>query len=409
MSGPHRHTNLMTACLGLTLASTIVADTAHVPQPWRADAVVMGRDETYDTERFLHELTFRHRFATPRVTDDGIRGTAGSVSSDRLYYDVRFRQDFEFREGRNGFLLDIQRSEDLDGAYDRQLIGFRQNLGDHSEVWLQGDVFSDKSEADVYISARHHLTDDSWIHASWILPDAYFNDKTHTQDTFKDKPQTFFLQWHRQGAGDTGGTTASLSLSPESRFISRREDLTVENESLRAAFTHRQHQGNWLLELHIEGERTRREYLLQGKDGNRPASFDRDHLKALGSATLASHRLTPTIGLAYVRLDENGFFGRSLDDEGDIRRREPTLFGEFSVQAAPNTVISPGLYLSAPDIQQSFEQEDDLHHSGFLGKLALPIDIQLSASDNAVLTINPTFYLHTAGFGGGNLQLHWPL
>ena len=148
---------------------------------------------------------------------------------------------------------------------------------------------------------------------------------------------------------------------------------------------------------------------MQGKDGNRPASFDRDHLKALGSATLASHRLTPTIGLAYVRLDENGFFGRSLDDEGDIRRREPTLFGEFSVQAAPNTVISPGLYLSAPDIQQSFEQEDDLHHSGFLGKLALPIDIQLSASDNAVLTINPTFYLHTAGFGGGNLQLHWPL
>lgn len=369
----------------------------------------MGRDETYDTERFLHELTFRHRYPTPSATGEGIRGTAGSVSNDRLYYDFRFLRDFGFREDRNGFLLDIQRSEDLDGAYDRQLIGFRQNLGAQSEVWLQGDVFSDKSEADVYLSARHHLTDASWIHASWILPDAFFDDKTRTRDVFEDKPQTFFLQWHRQGAGNTGSTTVSLSLSPESRFISRQENLTVESESLRAAFTHRQRRGNWRLEFHIEGERTRREYLLQVGDGNRPTSFDRDHLKTLGSATLTSHRLTPTIGLAYLRLDEYGFFGRSLDDEGDIRRREPTLFGEFSVQATQNTVISPGLYLSAPDIQQSFEQENDLQHSGFLGKLALPIDIRISASDNAVLTLNPTFYLHTAGFGGGNLQLHWPL
>jgi len=42
-------------------------------------------------------------------------------------------------------------------------------------------------------------------------------------------------------------------------------------------------------------------------------------------------------------------------------------------------------------------------------KLAVPIETRLSASNEAILTLNPTFYLHKFGFGGGNLQLHWPL
>ncbi|WP_227712576.1 hypothetical protein [Marinobacter zhanjiangensis] len=387
----------------------MVADTAHVPQPWREDAVVMGRDEAYNTERFLHELTFRHRLSPPAATEEGIRGTAGSVGSDRLYYDFRFLRDFGFREDRNGFLLDIQRAEDLDGAYDRQLIGFRQNLGDDSEIWLQGDVFSDKSQADVYFSARHHLTDNSWIHASWILPDAYFNDKTDTRDSVEQAPQTFFLQWHRQGTGTGAGTTLSLNLSPESRFISRQEQLTVDSESLRTAITHGQRAGDWLLRLHLEGERTRRDYQLRGPEESGSTPFDREYLEARVSATLTSHRLQPGIGLAYVHLDETGYFGRALDDEGRIRRREPTLFGEISLQAARNTTISPGLYLSAPKVRQSFAEDDGRRHSGFTGKLALPIEVQLPDTNQAVLTINPTFYLHKAAFGGGNLQLHWPL
>ncbi|MBE0486564.1 hypothetical protein [Marinobacter sp.] len=399
----------MAILLAMVTTTTAVASTAHLPQPWRADAVVLGRDEAYNTERFLHELTFRHRQALPSATDNGIRGTGGSVSSRRLYFDFRFRQDFDFIEGNNGFLLDIQRGEDLDGAYQRQLVGFRQNLGERTELWLQGDVFSDKAESDIYLSARHHLTDRSWLHASLILPDYYFNDKTDSSDRFAKAPRSWFLQGHRQGETATEGTTVSINLSPDARLVSQQQALTVSSESQRAAITHRQRSGDWLLGVHLEGERTRRNYWLQEPDAEAATAFDRNHVQARGTATLTSHQLSPTAGLAWLHLDETGFFGRELNDQGKIRRREPTVFGEVTFNLTPSTTLSPGVYLSAPNIRQSFEQGKDRRHTGLTGKLALPIATRLSATDQAVLTLNPTFYLHKVGFGGGNLQLHWPL
>lgn len=395
--------------LVLLAVPTTEAGTAHIAQPWRSEAVVFGRDEAYNTERFLHELSYRHRQTVPGATDNGIRGTGGSVSSRRLYYDFRFRQDFGFRDDDNGFLLDIQRGEDLDGAYQRQLVGFRQNLGAHTEVWLQGDLFSDKAESDIYVSARHHLTDSSWIHASWILPDYYFNDKTDSPDRFAKTPQSFFLQWHRQGATAQESTTFSVNLSPDSRFISRQQALTVTNKTESVAFSHQQRTGDWLLGLHLEGERTRRDYWLMAPGEQVRTGFERDHVNARGSATLTSHVLSPSIGMAWRYLNETGFFGRELNDQGRIRRREPTVFGEITLRATANTSINPGIYLSIPDIQQQFDHHQGRRHQSFIGKLALPIEIRLSADHQAVLTINPTFYLHKAAFGGGNLQLHWPL
>ncbi|GGC63102.1 hypothetical protein GCM10011362_09350 [Marinobacter halophilus] len=399
----------MVILLAVTMTTTAVASTAHLPQPWRSDAVVLGRDEAYNTERFLHALTFRHRRMLPSATDNGIRGTAGSVSSRRLFFDFRFRQDFDLRKGHNGFLLDIQRGEDLDGAYQRQLVGFRQNIGKRTEIWLQGDVFSDKAESDIYLSARHHLTERNWLHASLILPDYYFNNKTDTSDRFASEPRSWFLQWHRQGDTETEGTTLSVNLSPDSRFASQSQALTVSNDSQRAAITHWQRSGDWLFGLHLEGEHTRRNYWLQEPDGDVTTRFERDHIQVRGKATLTSHRLLPTAGLAWLQLDETGFFGRALNDQGDIRRREPTVFAEVTFSATPNTTVSPGVYLSTPDIRQSFAHGRDRRHTGFTGKLTLPIETRLSATHQAVLTLNPTFYLHKLGFGGGNLQLHWPL
>lgn len=391
-----------------------LAGSPHIPQPWRAEAVVQGRDEAYDAERFLHELTFAHQAEAPSAVENGIRGTGGSVSSDELYYDFRFRQDFGFREGRNGFLLDIQRSEDLDGAYDRQLVGFRQNLGERSELWLQGDVFSDKAQSDVYFSGQHYLNgrkgsnETSWLHASWIIPDAYFNDKTSTPDRFTREPQSLFLQWHQQ-TELRQSTTISVNWSPESEFVSRQENLTVASDNVRAAFDHRQQSGPWALSIAIEGERSRRQYQLQGPQEGQRRDFSRDYLKATTSARLNEHRLKPRFGLAYIHLDERGFFGRAIDDTGDIRRREPVVFADITLQASAATTLSPAIYLSAPDIRQSFEATREDNHSGFMGKLALPLQFRLSATDRASLTLNPTFYLHKAAFGGGNLQFHWPM
>lgn len=390
------------------LPATLAAELNHIPQPWRQDAVVLGADETANVERYLHELSFGHSQPAPSAVENGIRGTGGSVGSRRLYLDFRFRQDFGFNEDRQGFLLDIQRSEDFDGIYDRQLVGFRHQLTDATEVWLQGDVFADKSRSDVYFSGRHTFDNGSWLHGSWILPDLYFNDKTRSDDTFEDPAQSFFLQWHRPaGQHQQSGTTASVTFSPPSTFDSRSEGLVVENETVRGALSHQLRHGHWRLRMALSGEHTRRHYNLDELAAGIPTR--RDHIRVEAEAVFDNHRLQPGIGLHYFYLREHGYTGRNLDEIADLRRREPTLSGHISLALAPAVTLKPAIYLSAPDIDQQYSESDDENHRGFTGKFALPFEILLSREENAILTLAPTFYLHEPAFGGGNLQLHWPI
>lgn len=410
---PRKQPRLTTAVMVLTLVIpvTVSANTLHIPQPWRQEAVVEGRDETYNTERFLHLLTFRHGKALPGPTDNGLRGTAGSVSSRRLYLDFRFREDFGFNDDRQGFLLDIQRGEDLDGAYQRQLVGFRHNLSEHTELWLQGDVFSDKAQSDVYFSVRHHLGSNHWVHGSWILPDAYFNNKTDSGDEFIRKPQSFFIQWYLGNSlsHPAAGTLVSINVSPPSEFNSRSANLVVESENLNAAVRHSRATANWLWRVEISGELTRRHYQLGGETLAGQADFERDHVKFDASVTDNHRRFRPRLGLYYLSLEEDGFFGRALNDAGTVSRREPTLYADLTLALSARTTLSPGMYLSKPDIDEQYLRNRDRQENGFTGKLTLPFRTVLSEKDSAVLTLTPTFYLHQLGFGGGNLQLHWPM
>ncbi|MCL7943239.1 hypothetical protein [Marinobacter sp. ATCH36] len=391
----------------LPATSAAVTDLNHLPQPWRQQAVVSGAEEVANVERYLHELTFEHSEPTPSANGNGIRGTGGSVGSRRLYLDFRFRQDFGFNEDRQGFLLDIQRSEDFDGSFDRQLVGFRHQLTDATEVWLQGDVFADKSRSDVYLSGRHTFDDESWLHGSWILPDLYFNAKTRSDDAFVDPAQSFFVQWHRPGEQPQNVTTASITYSPPSTFDSREESLVVENETVRGALTHQRRSGYWNLRMTLSAEHTRRDYDLDELAGSIATS--RDHVGIEAEAIYENHRLRPGVGLHYFYLSEQGYTGRNLDEIADVRRSEPTLSGHFSLPLAPAVTLRPEIYLSVPDIEQSYSKSDDEDHHGFTGKFSLPFEILLSRKENAILTLAPTFYLHKAAFGGGNLQLHWPM
>lgn len=390
------------------LPATLAAELNHLPQPWRQDAVVLGEDTIADVERYLHELTFAHSQPAPSAIGYGIRGTGGSVGSRRLYLDFRFRQDYGFNEDQQGFLLDIQRSEDFDGIYERQLVGFRHQLTEATEVWLQGDVFADKSRSDVYLSGRHTFDNGTWFHGSWILPDLYFNDKTRSDDAFVDRAQSYFLQWHRPvGQNPHSGTTVSITYSPPSTFDSRSEGLVVENETIRGTVSHDHPLGNWRLRTSLSGEHTRRHYNLDELSDGIPTN--RDYVKIEAEAVYDHHRLKPGIGLHYFYLKEQGYTGRNLDEIKDLRRREPTVSGHFSVALAPVVTLTPAIYLSAPDIDQSYSESDNENYRGFSGKLSLPFEILLSRNENAILTLAPTFYLHKAAFGGGNLQLHWPM
>jgi len=406
-NGPMRNKTLSIALvLPLFLPPVIQAADFHIAQPWRQEAVVEGRAEIYKSERFLNELSFRHQHP-PGPTQQGIRGTAGSTRSNRLFMDFRFYRDFAFDNEQQGFLLDIQRSEDLDGAFDRQLVGLRYTLN-NTDLRIHGDVFHDKSLSDIYLTARHNLSEEEWLEATWILPDAYFNSKSETGDELLTKPQSLFFQWHRGRREESRdvGSTMSLTVSPESELVSRSAGLSVKSRSVKAALTQSFILRRALVTLNGQGEYVRRAYQLE--EGDSP-EFSRDHIQLLAEVAPPGLRLSPRLGVSGLYLDETGYFGRAINSTGAVRRREANVFGSVSFQLTPRTSLSPELYLGAASIRQELQGEPAANHSGFIGKAAFPVNILVSSADNAILTINPTFYLHKSNFGGGNLQLHWPM
>ncbi|MGM0569814.1 hypothetical protein [Marinobacter sp.] len=393
----------------LLIAENSLAHTNHLPHPWRAEAVVEGRNENYDEERFVDLYSFRHSQRRPRVTETGLRGTGGSVGSSRLYFDSRFRQDFGFNDNRQAFMLDIQRSEDFDGTYQRQLVGFRHQMTDRLQVWLQGDVFADKSEIDVYASARYALPHGGWVHGSWIQPDAWFNDKSDTDDRILDEPHSYFIQWHQPWRDNRHRTTISATLNPESEFDSRQQALKAVSRNFRGAITQELFLGAWHYQVEYAGEYTARTYRLDEADAS--TSFRRQHHQLTVEAMWTEHKNQPSIGLSYIYLNEKGYFGRAMDTHGDVQRREPITFASVATRLGPRSTLRPAVYLGHPDVSQRFTSEDerDLNSNSLRAKLTLPLEITLSRQEPAVLTIAPTFKLHEVAFGGGNVQLHWPL
>lgn len=397
------------SCLAAALLITDgEAQNWHSPHPWRADAVVDGRARDYNNEYFLHAFSYRHLIDHPSPLEEGIRGTAGSLTSDRLYMDFRYHQTFSFDNPDQAFTLDIQRAEDFDGSYDRQLVGFRQTLAQRWQLSLQGDVFSDKSLTDIYFGARRLHGEGSWLQLSVVLPNAYFNDKTDSQSELVDEPRTLFLQWHQQH-NTRASTTLSVNHTPDAVLDDRASGDQVSSRQTRIALRHRAQQGDWQWQADLHGERTRRQHQLDEATG--PQAFRRD----MASLTLAlryqPHRWQPQVGARYFWLDEDGWFGRELNGSGEVSRREPMLFAGLSLPLSDTQRLAPTVYLSRPRVEQTVNSQQwrDRDDDAFVGKLSVPWHITVSKQNGAVLSIVPSLRLHRFAFGGGNVQLHWPL
>lgn len=396
------------------LAGVLITDSEaqnwHSPHPWRADAVLEGRTHDYNNEYFLHAFSYRHLIDHPSPLEEGIRGTAGSLTSDRLYMDFRYRQSFVFDNPDQAFTLDIQRAEDFDGSYDRQLVGFRQTLAKRWQLSLQGDVFSDKSLTDIYFGARRLHGEGSWLQLSVVLPNAYFNDKTDSQSELVDEPRTLFAQWHQQHS-DRASTTLSVNHTPDATLDDRTRGDRVSSQQTRVALRHRAQQGDWQWQADLNGERTRRQHQLD--ESIAPRAFRRD----MASLTLAvrywPHRWQPQVGARYFWLDEDGWFGRELNGNGEVSRQEPMLFGGISLPLSDTQRLAPTVYLSRPRVEQNVsansQQWRDRDDDEFVGKLSVPWHITVSKQNGAVLSVVPSMRLHRFAFGGGNVQLHWPL
>ena len=396
----------------IVLAAPVLASSNHLPQPWRPEAVTKGRDVDYNLDWFLQIFSYRHISPQPNVVEDGLRGTGGSITSKRLYYDLRFRKDFVFSEKQYGFLLDMQRSEDFDGEYDRQLVGLRYNPKDSLEFWLQGDVFPNKSLSDVYLSSRYRFSSGHWLHLSWIKPDLFFNEKTNTGNQLIRQPQNFFLQWHQQATlfDSDSFTLISLNYSPQSELDSQDDALRVKSQSIRGALTFTAAFEHWVFSIDIDAERSQRHYRLY-ENFSQQQEFNRYAIATTASIQFVAEPYRPKFGLRYVSLKEEGYYGRNTDQSGSLDRREPLFFlgGTYSISDSQSLV--PTIYLGHAKVKQSFNSGDwkEKDEDEFIGKFMLPWNILVSRKDNANLTFAMAIDLHDFGFGGGNIQIHWPM
>ncbi len=397
--------------LVLLLPIHAYADTWGKPHPWRQQALLEGRSFEYDKESFLQRFSFRHLSETPVANEDGVRGTVGSLSSKTAYSEIRFRKRFPFDQGGRAFHLAMQRGEDFDGDYDRQLVGFSQALTDRWTLILRGDIAANKAESDVWFQSRWHAGKSGLVELAAIFPDTLFNDKTARSAKFRERPQTFFAR-ARIPLSSALSAEISANHSPRVELDDRDRNLNAADTSTRASVQLTWQNQHWRARFTSRFEDRERDFIWRNTTGDSTGDFRRDFHQTGLSLTHKTHRLKPAVGLHYYVLDEEGFFGTASNTRGELRRREPLIHTSLRLTTGDRHHLRPELLISRPDLDQQVNDESrwkDRSVDEVLSKLSLPWRYEVNRDDGAVLTISPSLELHEIGFGGGNVQLHWPL
>lgn len=391
------------------------ADLWTEPDPQRSEALLDGRDFTYGTLAFLHRLSYRHLSDAPPTDRDGVRGTAGSVSGDELFVDIHLQKTLEFDDGRHGVFLRMQRFEDFDGRFDRQIVGIQRRLGDHWTLALAGDVKGSKADTDVQLEARWRPDDERMLRFMYIRPELFFNDKGGTTAEYTREPATWFVHY-RQASPDGAALEIAANLSPRARLEIPDQQLTASGRQTRVMVRGHTPLGAFGRDDLVAGTRAEFENSRRSFDwaeAPTPAAdaFRRRMYSGEVFVALAERRLAARAGYRWLRLREDGWFGNALATSGFTRRDEHTIYASARIPSGARHHFEPAIYLSRIDQQRRFDLRptEDRDRSQWASKLALPWRYTVSEADGAVLTINLTARLHTMTFGGGNVQLHWPL
>lgn len=379
------------------------------PHPWRRDALLEGRSFDYDSEAFLQYFSFRHLSRHPGPREDGIAATVGSVTSDRALSEYRLRKRFMFDGGRQSFTFQADRGEDFDGHYDRQLVGFSQRLANDWRLSLRGDVKGDKAESDVWFQGEWLPSDNHQLWLALILPDAYFNGKTDGELEYRSHPRTYFAHW-RIGGERGARFEISLNHSPPATIVDISTGMKASGDQTRAMLATGYHTDNWHSRLEVRGESTSRHYDFAATPP--PADeFDRQMHSVTLSVGLDEMALQPEFGAYHLRLQEEGWFGSASGSTGEMVREEPLVYAGITLPGGPRHHWEPTLYLSRPRIEQQVQSPEwhDRDEKAWRGKITFPWRYVTDAERGGVITITPSLQLHEFGFGGGNVQLHWPL
>ena len=391
--------------LALGSASSVSADIWSEPHPFRREALIEGRDFEYDSRSFLNRLSYQPLFAVP-ADRDGIFGSAGSVTSTELYLDVAVQQTLRFDDERHAVRLNYRRSEDFDGHFDQQRFGYGMDVSDF-RFGVSGDVRGDKAETDVYFEADWAPSEDTFWRAFLILPDAYLNQKGENEAEYQTSAYSWFVEWRQQLAG--WQWRAALNATPVIRVLDMAADQLAEGNQRRLMFELAVGEG-WRWQWRAETEHTDRYFVFDPEGIAEEKTFQRRMYAITASVQATQRQLTPTLGIHYLHLDEDGWLGLAQSLTVRDRYDETYAFLSLNHSLTQRWQWQPTVYVGHSRQRRSAMEDPDRssRNDRFQGKLSLPFSYLAKTETGAYLSLSPSFYLHRAAFGGGNLQLHWP-
>ncbi|MEX0739470.1 MAG: hypothetical protein WD071_09020 [Pseudohongiella sp.] len=395
----------------LLLPSAVQAESPwRDPHPQRLDGFVEGREFLYNSSSFINRFSYRQLSDSPPPGEDGLSGTGGSVTGDELYLETNLQKTLYFDGDRYGIIARMQRREDFDGRFDRQLIGIVRRLGDDWRAALVADVAGDKGEVDFQYEATWQPDESQKLRLALIQVDRLYNNKSNSNNRYERTPVTLFAHYHRQ-LGSQLSADLAVNYSPHAQYEDRNHGLYIRGDQLRIAGSvtfplTRQ----WRSELSFKYEDTDREYrglgteISVGQDG-----FSRRMRSATWQMTSESDARYQG-GLHYFTLDEEGWFGQNLASSGFHRRDEILLFAGMTLGRRASSWWQPTLSIGSIDVDRVMLQrpQDNRQDDEWQARLTLPWRYVVHQQSGAVLTLNPTLNLDSLKFGGGNIQLHWP-
>ncbi|MEE4250765.1 MAG: hypothetical protein V2I38_09270, partial [Alcanivoracaceae bacterium] len=318
------------------------------PHPFRREALIDGRSFEYDSRSFLNRLSYQQVFARP-VDQDGMFGTAGSVSSTELYVDIAMQKTLHFDDDRHEIRVNYRRAEDFDGYFDRQKVGYGLNLSDW-RLGVAGDVRGDKAETDVYWELDWAPSKNTFWRINLILPDAYLNQKGEAGAVYSGSAYSGFVEGRQEFSG--WSWQAVLNTTPEITVLDSTANIDARGEQHRAmlALTFGD---RWQTKLRAEREQTERDFVVDPEGIADNKTFSR-HMQAYHASLQMNHwYLTPVVGLYYLDLEEDGWLG--LDQALTVRLRHDERYGFVTLHHAltERWQWQPTVYLGRSEVQRA--------------------------------------------------------
>ena len=397
----------------LPFSSAVLAESGwRDPHPQRLDGFVDGREFRYNAESFLHRFSYRQLSPGPLVGQDGLYGSGGSITGDQLYLEANLQKTLYFDNGIYGVIGRMVRREDFDGRFDRQMIGVVRRFGDAWEGRFVADVTGDKGRVDFQAEVDWNPNERHSLRTAIVMTDQLYNSKSDSDNRYSQTPMTVFGHY-RWSSGDYVADLA-LNISPKARYLDQAVNLDVSSEQLRVAasfsapLTEQLRTG-----LDVKVERTDRTYreLLAPVDLPTNQPFKRRTQQVTWSLESHANPRRWHGGVTYFRFRENGWFGQEFATSGHEWRDEAYVFAGARMGIQESSWWEPTVYAGHADMDRRWSQrpEHNRLEDRWMVKLSTAWRYVVNRQNGAVLTLNPTFRLHSLSFGGGNIQLHWPL